>query len=330
MIHVVLFVLEVFVHGSSFKVVMMVSVTVVSILMLVAMMRFQVEVSACVRMSLRIRHMQSSVMHVFVLHTVASVSLDVVEQVVVLVLNTPFKGYSTVVIDIVVVIVVGSSKIEAMVKLILLWLVTVSVVMFPVSLVLLLPIIWHVLNSVVIVVLVTVLRVVLHFVIVRVVVTHVMVSLWLDVVVLSVLLSSEVSFVAEMRDMVLQFPVALREVSLWMVLVAVDKLAHVRGVMCMVVLVRSQLVWGHAVQQRVSLLLWELLWRSRSLSRLLLRSLLLLFLCLSLWLLVLLLLMMEVRILTMMVVSGVTIWIISVLSVSLMRVGVAMRGRIIT
>ena len=75
------------------------------------------------------------------------------------------------------------------------WLTIVSIVMTPNSIVLLFPIIRAMLNSMNIVMLINMLWVVLTIIIIGVVVTHVMGSLRLNVMVLSVLFSREVSFV---------------------------------------------------------------------------------------------------------------------------------------
>ena len=104
------------------------------------------------------------------------------------------------------------------------------------------PVIGAMLDSMGVVMLVDMLWVVLTIVKVRVVVAEVMVTLWLDVMVLSMLFSSEMSMVVKMRDMVLQIPIALLEMSIWVVFVAVDELLHVRELVPVSVLVRCHLV----------------------------------------------------------------------------------------
>ena len=131
--------------------------------------------------------------------------------------------------------------------------VSVLVVMPVYSMVLVLPVVWHVLNAMMIVVVVNVLRVVLPLVSVRVVVSHVVVALRFHIVILSVLFTSEVTLIADVRHMILQVPVALREVSIWVMLIAVHKLGHVRLVMSMLMLVRRLFVAGHVTQDVVLL-----------------------------------------------------------------------------
>lgn len=53
-----------------------------------------------------------------------------------------------------------------------------------------------------------------------------MVSLWLNVMVLTMLFAGEMSLVIKMRYMVLQLPIALLKVSIRVVFVAMYKLSH--------------------------------------------------------------------------------------------------------
>ena len=92
------------------------------------------------------------------------------------------------------------------------------------------PVIWSMFNSMRIVVLVHMLWVVLTLIPVRIVVAKVMITLWLNIVVLSVFFAREMTMIVEMWHMVLQVPIALLEVSLWVVLETMDKLFHVRRV----------------------------------------------------------------------------------------------------
>ena len=108
--------------------------------------------------------------------------------------------------------------------------ITISVMMAIVGFVLMFPVIWSMFNSMRIVVLVHMLWVVLTLIPVRIVVAKVMITLWLNIVVLSVFFAREMTMIVEMWHMVLQVPIALLEVSLWVVLETMDKLFHVRRV----------------------------------------------------------------------------------------------------
>ena len=96
--------------------------------------------------------------------------------------------------------------------------IVVHIVGFPVGM----PVIGTVLDSMGVVMLIHMLWVVLTIVTVRVVVAEVMVALWLDVMILSMLFASEMSLVVKMRNMVLQLPIALLEMSIWVMFVAMD------------------------------------------------------------------------------------------------------------
>ena len=113
------------------------------------------------------------------------------------------------------------------------------------------PVIGAMLDSMGVVMLVDMLWVVLTIVKVRVVVAEVMVTLWLDVMVLSMLFSSEMSLVVKMRNMVLKLPIALLEMSIWVMFVAMDELFHVREFVSVRELIRCHLmvdvVRGHIV-----------------------------------------------------------------------------------
>ena len=134
--------------------------------------------------------------------------------------------------------------------------VVVPVVGFP----FMMPIIGSVLDSVGVVMLIHMLGVMLTIVKVRVIVAKVMVTFWFDVMVLTVLFSSEMSLVVKMRYMVLQLPITLLEVSIWVVFVTMDKLSHVWSIMLVNILIRSHLVidviLGRKVLSAVLLLLF--------------------------------------------------------------------------
>jgi len=70
-------------------------------------------------------------------------------------------------------------------------------------------------------------------------VAEVVVALWLNVMVLTVLLAGEMSLISQVRHVVLQVPVPLLEVSIRVVLVAMHKLSHVWGFVSV-----SVLIWG--------------------------------------------------------------------------------------
>ena len=69
-----------------------------------------------------------------------------------------------------------------------------------------------------------------------------MVALWLDIVVFTVVFTSEVALIVEVWHVVLQLPVALLEVSIWVMLISMDQLSHVWLLMLMSVLIWSLLV----------------------------------------------------------------------------------------
>ena len=68
-----------------------------------------------------------------------------------------------------------------------------------------------------------------------------MVTLRLDVMVLTMLFAGEMSLVIKMRYMVLQLPIALLKVSIRVVFVAMYKLSHMWHLMLVSVLVGSHL-----------------------------------------------------------------------------------------
>jgi len=121
------------------------------------------------------------------------------------------------------------------------------------SVVLVLPVVWHVLDPVMIMMVVHMLRVVLPLVSVRIVVSHVVVALRLHIVILTVLFTGEVALVTDVRHVILQVPVALREVGIWVMLVTVHKLSHVRLVVSVLMLVRRLFVASNVTQHVVLL-----------------------------------------------------------------------------
>lgn len=120
--------------------------------------------------------------------------------------------------------------------------VRVNVVMPEVGLPIRMPVIRAVFDSMGVVVLIYMLWVMLSIVKVRVIVAKVMVTFWFDIMVLAVLFPSEMSFIVKMRYMVLQLPIALLEVSIRVVLVAMHKLSHVWHIVLVSMLIGSHLV----------------------------------------------------------------------------------------
>ena len=124
--------------------------------------------------------------------------------------------------------------------------VVVLVVVLVISLMLVSPVIWTVLDAMGVMVLVDVLGVMLTVITVRVVVAKVVIALGLNIVVFTVLLTSEMTLVTNVRHVVLQVPVSLLKVSVRVVFVSVDELSHVRLLKLMSVLVRGLFV-VHAI-----------------------------------------------------------------------------------
>lgn len=109
----------------------------------------------------------------------------------------------------VAILLVMASKVFAIVHRV------IFIMVSPVGLVLVMPIIWAMLDTMSIMVLIYMLRMVLTVVNVRVIVAKMLITLRFNIVVLTVLLACEVSFVTKMRNMILQIPVALFKVCIW-------------------------------------------------------------------------------------------------------------------
>lgn len=109
----------------------------------------------------------------------------------------------------VAILLVMASKVFAIVQRV------IFIMVSPVGLVLVMPIIWAMLDTMSIMVLIYMLRMVLTVVNVRVIVAKMLITLRFNIVVLTVLLACEVSFVTKMRNMILQIPVALFKVCIW-------------------------------------------------------------------------------------------------------------------
>ena len=132
-----------------------------------------------------------------------------------------------------------------------LWPVDVLVMVSDVGTSFMSPVIWTVLNSMSIVMLVHVLRVMLTIVTIRVVVAEVMVTLWFNVMVFTVFFTSEMALVAQMRHMVLQVPVSLLEVSIWVMFESMDKLSHMGLLMFVIMLEWSLLGFNMIIGREI-------------------------------------------------------------------------------
>ena len=243
-----------------------VTVTVLIVIAVTMMHRLKVEVSLMVRVQ-RVRHLigrvKLGVVHVVMLDTVDGRVLQVVEELVELMLDSCHHARTLVLINIVhgitvmvrvVLIVVQTTAdmvdVEFEVTLVrVLRSVRVLVMVPVVGLTIDVPVVRTMLDSMCVVVLIDMLWMVFTIVKVRVIVTKVMVSLWLHIVVLTMVLSREVTLVVEMRYMVFELPVALLEVGIGVMLVAVDELSHVRHVVQVSGLIRGHLV-VHVILRR--------------------------------------------------------------------------------
>ena len=243
-----------------------VTVTVLIVIAVTMMHRLKVEVSLMVRVQ-RVRHLigrvKLGVVHVVMLDTVDGRVLQVVEELVELMLDSCHHARTLVLINIVhgvtvmvrvVLIVVQTTAdmvdVEFKVTLVrMLGPVRVLVMVPVVGLTIDMPVVRTMLDTMCVVVLIDMLWMVFTIVKVRVIVTKVMVSLWLHIVVLTMVLSREVTLVVEMRYMVFELPVALLEVGIGVMLVAVDELSHVRLVVHVSGLIRGHLV-VHVILRR--------------------------------------------------------------------------------
>jgi hypothetical protein len=185
-----------------------------------------VEVGLGLGMLVKLSSVQGRVVHIVVLDTVAGLAFHIVEQLIVFVLHCALKILTIMILHIMSVVfsmVIMSSQRSVMVEssgvaklkialIGVLWHVTVFIMVHIVSSRVMLPVIRRVLNSMSVMVLIHMLGVMVTLILIRVIVTHVVSALWLDVVILAVLLTREVSFVAKMGLMVLQIPVTLGKV----------------------------------------------------------------------------------------------------------------------
>ena len=138
------------------------------------------------------------------------------------------------------------------------------VVVLPVSLVLMSPVVWLEFDAVRVMMLIEVLRAVLPVILQRVVVAEMMVTFRLDIVVLTVFLSSEVSVIVKMRNMILQIPVTLLKMSIGMTKRTMGQLFHVKIIKRVVELEWSDLTGSWKAKSLIgaltTLLLLLLLW----------------------------------------------------------------------
>lgn len=241
---------------------------VVFIVLVILMMGLGVEIGSTLMwmelMRLMLRLVQGCVVHIVMLNTVDRRVLQVVEKLIELVLDLVHESCALMPLDIVfkgvALMRVMRLVVHAFVEILTADVVIAGVLQLEVTLVGVLrsivilvsvsdvgvlvmsPVIWAVLNSMRVMVLIDVLWVVFAIVTVRVVVAKVVVALRLDIVVLTMLFTSEMTFITEMRHMVLQVPVSLLEVSIWVVLESVDELSHVRFFVGVGMLVWSLLV----------------------------------------------------------------------------------------
>ena len=98
----------------------------------------------------------------------------------------------------------------------------VCIMVYPMRPRVMLPIVWHMLYSVVIVMVINMLGIMFTLISIAVIVSHVVVTLWFHIMVLTVLLSCEVALFTDVGYMVLQVPVALAEMSIRMMLITTN------------------------------------------------------------------------------------------------------------
>lgn len=244
---------------------LLVAVMVLIVIRPIMMHRLQVQLRLFVwvrKVRLIIGLVKRSVVHVVMLDTVDRRVLQVVEELVELMLDRCHHARAFVLLNIVhvanalvwvvliVVHIADVMDVEVEVTLVgVLRSVRVHVMVPVVGLAINMPVVRTMLDSMSIMVFIDMLWIVLTIVAVRVIVTKVMVSLWLHIVVFAVVLSREVTLVVEVRYMVLELPVALLEMGIRVMLVAVDELSHVRLVVLVSGLIRGHLV-VHVILRR--------------------------------------------------------------------------------
>lgn len=193
-----------------------------------------------------------------VLNSVVKISLDVVEELVIGVLDVVLHVSSEVVLRVMVVEVTSIGWVSSVVvseimslkvmSVAMMVSVVVSGVVWVVGVVVVHisdPVIWEVLNSMGVMVVSGVCGAVLLLITVTVVGAVVAIDVSIEVVVLTMLLSSVVSVVAKVWLVVLQLPVALFGMGEWVVVHSMD------GSGVMWVLVMSPFMWSHIVVRHV-------------------------------------------------------------------------------
>ncbi len=206
---------------------------------------------------------QGRVVDVVVLDAVLCVVLHFVEQFIELVFHVALQGLASMILNIVgvgvscvptvavgvgitmssVLISVSVAKVADLevASIGVLGHVLVLIMVYIVSPGIMFPVVWAMLNTMSVMVLIHVLRVMITLILLVVVVAHVVGALRLDIVVLTVLLASEVTFITNVRLMVLQVPVALLKVSARVLFNTVGQNFSLKLILGVIVLIRSLL-----------------------------------------------------------------------------------------
>ena len=161
------------------------------------------------------------VVKVVMLNTMQCSMLQVVEKLVELVLHLGHETMAIMVRHIVIIVNISVHVEGVAIKIVVRGRVMVDI-RVEISVVIGLPIVGELLNTVLIVVCSKMLRVVLTLVLIRVVVTHVMSTLRLNVVILTVLFSLVVTMGTDIGLMSWQVPIAHVEVGTWVMLAAAE------------------------------------------------------------------------------------------------------------
>ena len=161
------------------------------------------------------------VVKVVMLNTMQCSMLQVVEKLVELVLHLGHETMAIMVRHIVIIVNISVHVEGVAIKIVVRGRIMVDI-RVEISVVIGLPIVGELLNTVLIVVCSKMLRIVLTLVLIRVVVTHVMSALRLHVVILTVLFSFVVTMGADIGLMSWQVPIAHVEVSTWVMLAAME------------------------------------------------------------------------------------------------------------
>ena len=234
-------------------------VTLMFVMMIFREVGISVEVSLHLGLFVVSSLVKSCVVNVMVLDSMECPVLHLVEKLVELMLHVVHQPLAIVLINIVTIgvssvntMVVGiivsevlfSSVVTQEFKVALirmLWDVAVFVMVHIVGSRVVLPVIWVMFNAVSIVVFINMLGMVLPLVSIRVVVAHSVGAFRLNVVILTVLLACEVTFVAEMRLVIFQVPVTLVEMCVGVALDAMDQGFSFEALLGVIVLIRGLL-----------------------------------------------------------------------------------------